>query len=282
MKNFFQKIFSKKNEDIRKVITFLGIKIKFISKKQLYKKIIRDFNSIIHAQNSKINELKNKILPSCSRYNIQKNNLIYLFSNSSYRLLDEDERINGLEIIINGYGNEIYLDEKTEFIDSVININTNDNKIVIKEIEKAFFNIECFLGDNQTLYWDSGYGSFRRSNFHLFGENSSITIGKNCLLSDTTIWTSDCHSLFLNNKLMNGDANHVKIGDNCWIGSQTFFTKNASINNNTIVGARAVITKAFNECNLILAGNPADIVGRDKTWEIYAPEKLKTTGKEIY
>ena len=53
----------------------------------------------------------------------------------------------------------------------------------------------------------------------------------------------------------------ITIGDDTWICADAFIGPNVQIGSNAIVGARAVVVKKVDD-NLIVAGNPAQIIGR--------------------
>jgi acetyltransferase-like isoleucine patch superfamily enzyme len=59
-------------------------------------------------------------------------------------------------------------------------------------------------------------------------------------------------------------AGEIFIGRGCWIGRNAHILGGAFINNNSVVAANAVVTKKFDEENIILAGVPAKIVRRLK------------------
>ena len=90
-----------------------------------------------------------------------------------------------------------------------------------------------------------------------FGNN--VTLGWNCTLTDT-----DYHHYYDNiKKKLSRPNNPIFIGDNCWLGFSCIVTKGSILNNHTIVGAGSVISCNFTDSNIIIKGNPAQIVRRD-------------------
>ncbi|WKB82829.1 DapH/DapD/GlmU-related protein [Cellulophaga lytica] len=49
----------------------------------------------------------------------------------------------------------------------------------------------------------------------------------------------------------------IVLGENCWIGMNSVILPGVTLNSNIIVGAGSVVTKSFNESNIIIAGSPA-------------------------
>ena len=47
----------------------------------------------------------------------------------------------------------------------------------------------------------------------------------------------------------------------------TILLKNTQVADNSIIGAASVVTKKFNDSNVIIAGNPAKVIKGDITWE---------------
>lgn len=53
----------------------------------------------------------------------------------------------------------------------------------------------------------------------------------------------------------------IEIGDDVWVGANAIILPGVKIGNNCIIGAGAVVTKSFLCEGLIIAGNPAKIIG---------------------
>lgn len=53
----------------------------------------------------------------------------------------------------------------------------------------------------------------------------------------------------------------ITIGDNCFVGAHSIILPGVTLGNNIIVGAGSVVAKSFIESRVIIAGNPARIVG---------------------
>lgn len=96
------------------------------------------------------------------------------------------------------------------------------------------------------------------------GENSKVTIGKNCAIGHNVHIKARTHDT--QNATPKNGKNHITIekdiiiGDNVWIGDNVFIKEGIIIGNNSIIGANAVVTKNI-DSNSIYAGIPAKKIG---------------------
>ncbi len=80
--------------------------------------------------------------------------------------------------------------------------------------------------------------------------------------------TSDGHSIYNpdTGELLNKPKSGINIGNHVWVGTDVFILKDVSIADNTVVGAGSIVTKAFTDKNVILAGTPAKIIKTNVNW----------------
>lgn len=119
---------------------------------------------------------------------------------------------------------------------------------------------EITIGENTSIY----------GNTHLACiEGTKITIGNNCLFSSEIVFrTGDSHSILnLKGERINQSKN-ITIKDHVWIGNGVAVNKGVVIAENTIVGTKSVVTKAFDDQNVSIAGNPARIIKKNVNWDI--------------
>lgn len=194
-------------------------------------------------------------------------NKILLVDQNNEKLLDKTSIIKGLNIKINGKNNTIKIDSSAVFKNSEIIINNDNVNIQIgSDCLLKNLSIRCSYGDKQ--YIKIG------NNVTIYGaklicdEVSGIIIGDNCLFSNSiSIWAADGHSIIDNKgNVLNRPQNYVQIGKHCWIGEGAKLTKNCKIAENSVVGAYSVVVKNYDESNVIIAGNPAQIIKKEINW----------------
>lgn len=103
---------------------------------------------------------------------------------------------------------------------------------------------------------------------YLQEDDSHVSIGDDSQLSwGIDIWCTDAHTITnLKGEPINF-AKSIEIGKHVWVGKDVKIGKNVKIADNSIVGWGSIVTKEFNEPNVIIAGVPAKIVKRGINWD---------------
>ena len=100
-------------------------------------------------------------------------------------------------------------------------------------------------------------------------DGGSIVIKDNCLFSNRNeVLTTDFHEIFNEQGVRYNHCSNVIIGEHCWIGMQALILKGVSLSDNTVVGARSVVTKPCYESNVVMAGFPAKVIKKGIEWKI--------------
>lgn len=130
----------------------------------------------------------------------------------------------------------------------------------------------------------------------LFGSVcGGIKIGKNCLIctpilpcrdnclleiKDRVVISTDVTFVLHDysvSRVVKGKSNifgKIVIGNNSFIGTRSVIMYGVELADNTIVAAGSVVTKSFNEGNVIIGGTPAKVIG---TWDSFR-EKIEIYG----
>lgn len=154
--------------------------------------------------------------------------------------------INNVVINITGKNNKLVIEKGTIFVEGGrIRIEDSNNSLIIKEnniVINAFFS----LADKDT----------------------SITLGKNCLISsNVTFRTSDSHSIIdLENNQRINPGKSIDIGQHVWIGNGVTVLKGVTIQHDSIIGTQSMVTKDIPN-NSIAVGFPAKVVKQNVTWD---------------
>ena len=172
--------------------------------------------------------------------------------------------------------------------------------ISVKEFAKPILigkNGSFNLGHSEKTYWDinkdanvnfNGSATFGRGTKIVCNKNSTISFGSNfycnanCIInSDGDLEFGDNVLIGWNTQILTGDGHRVsesgfdkkvnpkgsiKIGNHVWIASNVIVLNNANINNDSVVATKALVSKKFNESNIII-GKYNEILRKNINWE---------------
>lgn len=98
-----------------------------------------------------------------------------------------------------------------------------------------------------------------------------LNIGDNVTVSTEVTFVTHDHSIYhLRHK--GGDLfGKIQIGNNCFIGERAVIMYGVSLADNVIVAAGSVVTKSFQDSNIIIGGNPARVIS---TWDVFGQKYL--------
>lgn len=110
-----------------------------------------------------------------------------------------------------------------------------------------------------------GAGTIRIGNAVLMSPGSRISASDEIVLGDGVmlangayITDSDWHTIYDRTRRAE-EATPVHIGNNVWLGDHSTVLKGVTIGDNSVVAARAVVTRDVPD-NVVVAGNPAKVV----------------------
>ena len=131
--------------------------------------------------------------------------------------------------------------------------------------------------------------------------SKGITIGENCLICSNIVTSEsflisigDNTTISTNVSLITHDYSahiliegksdlygRIIIGSNCFVGANSTILYGVTLGNNIVVAAGSVVTKSFNEEGIIIAGNPARIIGNWDDYKKKYAKKATPTGEQI-
>ncbi len=200
------------------------------------------------------------------------NNRIYITDESGKKILHPTYLpMRGYEIVFKGDNNtvEIYKEKfcknrhiKLKFLSSGNNVKVGKYLTGKWEIFSFEGNSKCEIGNNNQC-----------NSIFIFLASNHLVIGNDCMISNNVRFWADSHSVLDNSTMraINEPKKPTVIGNHVWLGERVTILKNAIIPDNCIVGIASVVTKAFNEQNCLIAGNPAQIKKHNINWHGLSP-----------
>lgn len=222
---------------------------------------------------------------------IRKNKIrLRIFGNHNNIILADNFQVGPSKITVYGDHNLILLgDNNNKKAKSKLDFSLcgNNNQVQVEDGVNFGSAMEIVIGfkdyqsTNNAKVSISRDSSFGKTDMLLLEHNSEIKIGHNALFSqNVTLRLSDTHSVLdLDGKLLNYGKS-IEIGDYVWVGIDVKFGKNTKIADHSIVGWGSVVTKKFEQPNVIIAGNPAKIVKENISWCGTSPENYLIESKK--
>jgi acetyltransferase-like isoleucine patch superfamily enzyme len=187
------------------------------------------------------------------------------------------------KIIINGNDNTIKLGSANEYRLLVINLKGNEKTVEIKKSIKNIHSLKftSTRGDQQSISIGENF-SCGGIEIQMNDGYERCTIGDNCLFSSgIKLRTSDGHSVV---DLATGRATNtpknVVIGNRVWVSEDVYFNKGSIVSDDSVVAAKAVVTKCFDKSNVIIAGFPAKVIKENIKWDRRMPSEFNRATKD--
>lgn len=182
---------------------------------------------------------------------VMRESFITIYGKNNYVEIKDGFDIVNIKILVRGNNNKIIIGK-----DFVVNYNTNAGPVCISAKD-----------DNNTITIGE-FGHIRGETEIVCMEGTKLIIGNNLgMSSETIIRTGDGHRIFdKDSGIRTNPAEDIIIGNDCWIARRGIILKGVVLSDYTIVGTGALVTKKYDESNIILGGNPAKIIKRNISW----------------
>lgn len=145
-------------------------------------------------------------------------------------------------------------------------IRGNNNLIELSDFTFAD-TAEFYIEDDANRIFCGKHNSFTGKIQLACTEGKEILTGEDCLFSsEIVLRTGDSHSIINDQGQRINPAKSIMIGDHVWIGHRVLVNKGVKIARNSIVGTGSVLTHAFNDEGICIAGVPARKVREDISW----------------
>ena len=146
-------------------------------------------------------------------------------------------------------------------------IRGNDNSIILHD-NVIYDGTLWTICNNSCIIIGKNTTTEQNVNIQIAEDNMKIEIGNDCLFSSNiSIWTQDWHKIYDENGQRINNAKDIKIKNHVWIGYDSKILKGVTIGNNNIIGTDTVVTKSFEDENVVIAGSPGKIVKRGIHWK---------------
>ena len=97
--------------------------------------------------------------------------------------------------------------------------------------------------------------------------SDAITLGRDAEIGwNVTLRDSDGHTVFENGE-KKPMSRPIRIGDHCWLCAESHVLKGGGMGNDCVLGYRSLLTKAYEEDHILLAGAPAAPKRENIHWE---------------
>ena len=147
---------------------------------------------------------------------------------------------------------------------NIINIQSNTvTKIKSLRIKAIGSNNKINIGKN--IHMTGGV----KIDF-AYTSNLNLNIGDNCLFGQNIeMMLGDHHKIYSidDDKRINTPSYGIDIADNVWLARNVTIMKDVKISRNSVVAYGSLVTKKFEQENVLLAGIPAKIVKENIYWK---------------
>jgi len=153
----------------------------------------------------------------------------------------------------------------------------NYNSVVIGSRCSGTINME-FHDDNGRVEFGDEVVCIN-GEVHVTG--GEVRVGNRCLMAGAVVfYAGDGHAIlsYPQRDVLNARPGPIIIGEHCWLGREAIFLKGAMLQDDTIVGCRAVVTRSFKDGHVAIAGVPGRVVSNDVTWDEQTPGRVLKNG----
>ena len=170
-----------------------------------------------------------------------------------------------MRIVIDGNNNEVIFGPNCKLHRSTITLQGNNNRLIIDDEVRLFGGANIIMQGDALLHLKHRAG-IRDTSF--LSQGASIIVGEWCMFSyGIEVRNTDSHRIFqVGSTTQINPPRDIVLGNHVWVGKNATILKGVSIGHDSIIAMGSVVTKSC-EPNSILAGNPANVVKTNITWD---------------
>lgn len=183
-----------------------------------------------------------------------------------------------------GTGNVLFVEDGTRLRNTRLRFLGNDSVIYLRRSAR-YTEVIATLFHESVLYLGPG-SSFTSAARFVPSERRHVIVGSDAMFSSRVAFrTADPHLVYSahDHRRVN-PSRSVWVGDHVWLGEDSLFLKGARVGSGSILGARAVVTRAV-PSNTSAGGVPARVIGTDVFWtrpSVHAWTQEQTDRGELY
>lgn len=188
----------------------------------------------------------------------------------SYRVYIRNIHRGGIKI--DGYPSFGYLKfgfydgsfDMARFSRSFLNIS-NNGTIILKD--RLVLPNGCIINVTENGNLVFGKNFICNTNLKISCENQiifgdDVLVGWGCTFID-----GDGHSILDENGLKTNHTKQITIGNHVWVAAESNIFKGTYISNNSVVSYGSMVSKQFNEENILIGGFPAKVLKTNINWK---------------
>ena len=147
---------------------------------------------------------------------------------------------------------------------SCLYFETENGRMIFNGRADFYESIAIRIYEDGILEIGDGFMSNTNASINV---SKGVTIGKNAQWGwNVEIIDTDGHDILDSDMKKCNPDNKIVIGDDVWLGAKSSLLKGAVIPNNSVVGYGSIISKQFDEPNVIIVGSPGKIVKHNISW----------------
>lgn len=183
-------------------------------------------------------------------------------------IIARDSLLHRVTFDITGDGNRIEIGRRCRLRGVRFTIRGNGHRILIGDGCVFEEGGDLVLEDDECTLSIGARTTFIEAALAVTESGSVMSIGEDCMFAyRIEARTGDSHAIL---DVQSGDrlnpAQDVSIADRVWIGVGVMLLKGTAVLADSVVGAGSIVSSAFVESNVVIAGNPARIVRRGIAW----------------
>lgn len=173
---------------------------------------------------------------------------------------------------IDGNCGRVFISKGAFFENTTIYFRNTGGTCFFSKSHYKITNLKVYMNHADSLFFVDENFSCVEAKCYLY-EGKNIFVGKDNQWSfGIQIRNSDAHAIIdLETGQCINQGGHIILGNHVWIASNVYILKGGGVSDNSIIGAGSVVTKYFNEQNIIVAGNPAHCIKNKVIWERKTP-----------